>query len=244
MSNGIYVALSGAVAQEQSLDTTAQNLANASLPGYQRTRAVFAEVLRGQATASAGVATPARYAQMSQTSLDMSPGAIAVTNRSLDGVLPAGNYLAVNTPQGERYTRAVHLDIGPGGSLRSGALPVLGENGRPINAAPEGGAVTLSADGDVMQDGASVGRLKVVSFKDARSLAREGGTVLAATAASGAPITQPSSLQVGAVEQSNTETVSAMTDLVSANRVFEAFQRAIDTFRDADKRLVSTVPGA
>jgi hypothetical protein len=31
--------------------------------------------------------------------------------------------------------------------------------------------------------------------------------------------------------------------MVAATRTFEAFQRVIDTFRDADRRVVSTVPG-
>jgi flagellar basal body rod protein FlgG len=33
-----------------------------------------------------------------------------------------------------------------------------------------------------------------------------------------------------------------MTDLVQASRTFEAFQRVIDTFRDADRSVVTTVP--
>ena len=45
MSDGIYVALSGAIAQASSLDTTATNLANASTDGYQRVRTVFREAL-------------------------------------------------------------------------------------------------------------------------------------------------------------------------------------------------------
>ena len=45
MSHGIYAALSGAVAQETSLETTAQNLANAQTAGYRGARPVFHEVL-------------------------------------------------------------------------------------------------------------------------------------------------------------------------------------------------------
>ena len=34
-----------------------------------------------------------------------------------------------------------------------------------------------------------------------------------------------------------------MTDLVTASRTFEAFQRVIDAFRDADRKVTTTVPG-
>jgi flagellar basal body rod protein FlgG len=35
-----------------------------------------------------------------------------------------------------------------------------------------------------------------------------------------------------------------MTDLVSASRSFDAFQRAIDAFRTADQKVTSSVPNA
>ncbi len=45
MSKGVYVALSGAMVQEQSLEATAKNIANASSAGYQRMRPVFKQAL-------------------------------------------------------------------------------------------------------------------------------------------------------------------------------------------------------
>jgi flagellar basal body rod protein FlgG len=51
-------------------------------------------------------------------------------------------------------------------------------------------------------------------------------------------------IQVGQVEESNANVVGAMTDLVTATRTFEAFQRVIDAFRDADRKVVTTVPDA
>jgi len=38
--------------------------------------------------------------------------------------------------------------------------------------------------------------------------------------------------------------VSSMTDLVTASRTFDAFQRILDTFRDEDRKVVTTVPDA
>ena len=44
MAKGVYSALSGAIAAQTSLDVTAQNLANASTPGFKKLRPIF----RGQ----------------------------------------------------------------------------------------------------------------------------------------------------------------------------------------------------
>jgi flagellar basal body rod protein FlgG len=49
-------------------------------------------------------------------------------------------------------------------------------------------------------------------------------------------------LTLGSVEESNATAVSAMTELVTATRTFEAFQRVIDAFREADRKVVTTVP--
>jgi flagellar basal body rod protein FlgG len=52
------------------------------------------------------------------------------------------------------------------------------------------------------------------------------------------------SLAIGSLESSNATTISAMTEMVTATRTFEAFQRVIDAFREADRRVLSSVPGA
>ena len=38
MADGIYVALSGALRETQTLDNVAENVANASTPGYQASK--------------------------------------------------------------------------------------------------------------------------------------------------------------------------------------------------------------
>ncbi len=235
MSDGIYVALSGAVAQEATLDATAQNLANASTPGYQRERSTFREVLSRSDDG-------ARYTT-SGTTLDTAGGAISVTDRPLDVALPPGSYLAVGTPRGERYTRAGSLKMNADGNLTAAGASVLAENEHPIHLDPAGGAVSLSSDGSVLQAGNLVARMRVVSFTKPAELAHEGGTLLTATPLSGPASITHVTLQTGAIEESNATVVSAMTDLVTASRTFDAFQKALDAFRDMDHKAVSSVAG-
>jgi flagellar basal body rod protein FlgG len=238
MADGIYLALSGALAQGARLENTANNLANASTDGYQRARAVFRERV-----SPGGGPVAAHFSVLDATALDTSAGARRSTGRALDAALPEGVFLAVSTPQGERYTRAVSLTLGPDGALRTAhgdAVP--GEDGRPL--VPGAGELTLGPDGALLRGGATVGRLRLVRFARPEALAPEGGARVAATARSGAAQAAPAALEVGAVEESNAPVVSAMTDLVSASRNFEAFQRVIEAFREADRRVVTTVPDA
>lgn len=238
MSRGVYVALSGAVAQERALATTATNLANASTPGYQRLRPVFREVLAGAATRE-----NLRYAEVSATAIDGSRGAIRATGRSLDVALPEGQYLAVTTPRGERYTRAGALTMTADGLLRTTAgTPLVREDGKPMQLIVVAGEPSIQADGSVVQNGEIIARLKVVRGADGTRFTHEGAGLLAAGGP--APAAVVTTLDVGALEDSNATAVVAMTELVTASRTFEAFQRMLDTFGECDRRVLTTTPGA
>jgi flagellar basal body rod protein FlgG len=238
MSRGIYVALSGAVAQQATLDDTAHNLANGSSDGYQRTRVVFREVLAGVAR------NQNHFAVAGETVLDRAQGALRSTGRTLDCALAKDSFLAVGTPRGERYTRAGALEMAPDGALRTAhGQRVLDENGKPIVLDPTAGEPTLTSSGEVAQGGASVARVRTVTFDDPSRLAHEEASMLAATPASGAAKATEPDLSVGVLEESNASVTSAMTDIVTASRTFEAFQSALQTFGDMDRKLVTTVPG-
>jgi flagellar basal body rod protein FlgG len=239
VSRGVYIALSGAVAQEIALESTASNIANASSPGYQRLRPVFREVL-----AQASDADPSlRYASVERTALDASRGPLRTTGRGLDVALPAGAYLAVSTTRGERYTRAGSLVVDADGTLRAGSAPLVSDGGGPIKIAKGGAEPVVAKDGTVRQGDAVLGRLRVVRFAKPEELVAEGGSLLAAGQA-GQPEPSKDEVEVGAVEESNVDAVTSMSELMTATRTFEAFQRAIDAFGEADRKLLTTVPGA
>lgn len=239
MSDGIYTALSGAVAQGRALDATAENLANITTEGYQRLRPVFHEVM-AQATRTAG---RLHDTVVSSQELDGTMGAVRQTGRSLDVSLPAGRYLAVQTPQGERYTRAGSLQVGAdGGIITRAGHAVLGDDGAPLRIDRAQGEAVMNGQGELTQGSTVLGRLKVVQFQRAGALAHEGATVLAATQQSGAAQAAPSSeVTPATIEDSNASAVVAMNELVNVTRTFEAFQRAIDAFREADRRAASTL---
>lgn len=244
MSKGVYSALSGAVATQVSLDTTAQNLANSSTAGYQRLRPIFREALvnaQQNPNRPADPATP-RFTAARGTVIDMSPGVRRQTGRALDVALPERTFLAVSTPRGERYTRAGQIEVTPEGSLRVGGADLVDESGTPIQVDPSK-ELSIGSDGQLSADGEPLARIKLVEFQEPRLLTLEGAALFNASQASGAPTVATGELAVGQIEESNSSPVVAMTDLLTASRLFDAYQRAIDTFRDADRKIV-TVPSA
>lgn len=239
MANGIYVALSAAVAQGTALETTAQNLANANTTGFRGARTVFHEALardlrRGGRLDFVGVAAQA---------LDPTRGAARSTGNALDVVLPERSFLAVETSRGERYTRAGNLHVAPDGALATAAGDhVLGADRKPIRL-PAGATARIDESGAVFAGEERVATLRLVSFAREAEMVPEGATLLAA-APGDAPGAVTGPLAVGAVEASNVAPVEAMAQLLTASRTFDAFERAIDAFRDADRLAARDVPSS
>lgn len=236
MSKGVYVALSGAVAQEAALETTATNVANATNAGYQRVRPVFREALARAARPDPNL----RYAASVQTAIDTAPGATHTTGRPLDVALPRGAYLAVTSDRGERYTRAGALSVDASGTLKASGTPLASEDGAPIAI---NGTLPARIDekGNVFQGETKIAQLRIVTFERPDRLQHEGGDLLAADQA-GAPEKSEHPIVVGALEESNGSVVTAMTELMATSRSFEAFQKMIDAFGEADRKVLTTVP--
>lgn len=236
MSHGIYAALSGAVAQMSALDQTATNVANASTAGFRAARPVFHELISKDGRAGGGV----RYTAMTGTAIDSSPGQLRSTGRALDVVPASTDFLAVGTARGERYSRAGALTIGVDGTLKSvSGDSMLGEDGKPVKVDPAT-SIAIGSDGAVLSNGAVVGRLRIVSFPRPEELQRQGA-MLFDVGTAGAPIPSKQALQVGALEDSNTSPIRGMTDLLQTSRMFEAVQRTIEAFHEADRKVL-TIP--
>lgn len=239
MSKGVYVALSGAVAQEVAVEATAGNVANATSPGFQRLRPVFRQALAN----AMGGDRNLRYVAVGRTAVDTAPGTVRSTGRPLDVALPEGAYLSVSTPRGERFTRAGSITLAADGSLRIAGGQLVGEGGQPIRPAKDGGEVRVEPDGTLRQGTNAIGKLRVVTFERPDALEHEGAGLLVGTNA-GAQTVAKEPLEVGALEESNAQPVVAMTELMTATRTFEAFQRVLDSFGEVDRKLLTTVPGA
>ncbi len=238
MGSGLYAALSGALSQQRQLDTTATNLANVSTDGYRSIRPVFREVL----SETAGPRERAHFSVVRSTAIDTQRGALKTTERPLDIALPENSFLAVQTPAGERYTRAGSLTLNADGVLQTRTgLTVLSEAEQPIVSDSTEG-LSITPQGEVRAGDEGIAFLRVVRFEDPRQMTYEGQGLLAALPDAGEPVVSDELLEVGRLEQSNASAVKAMTDLMTATRMFEAMQRAITTFSSVNRRLVTTVP--
>src|SRR3954466_10772961 len=118
MSDGIYSALSGALAQERNLQVTANNVANANTTGFKADRPSFYETLTKVRDPKA-LSPSLRYVHVADVQTDQGMGAFKLTERPLDVALQGDGFFTIETPKGERYTRAGSFVVDHEGTLRT-----------------------------------------------------------------------------------------------------------------------------
>jgi len=141
MSTGIWSAASGAVGQIAALDSAAQNIANATTPGFKAEEAVFRQTLVKSIDRNTGTRS-LRYAVSRTTVPDFRAGQMVQTGRPLDvAITDDKSFFMVSTPQGERYTRAGSFRMSVDGrspprmATRSSARIVARSRSTPTSAA-------------------------------------------------------------------------------------------------------------
>jgi flagellar basal-body rod protein FlgF len=239
MSDGIYSATSGAISQQRSLEVVANNVANATAVGYRGDRTAFREAL-ARAQGAAVPSKSMRYVTVSKVQTDASQGGLRQTGNPLDLALQGEGYFAIQTPQGERYTRNGSFVLDAGGIVRThdgyAVLSEAGDRPQPLTIPDRTATVEVSPDGTVAADGAQIGRLRIVDFDDPNMLIKEGNLLFTTPPEMAPKATDRTEIAQGFLETANVNAISSVNELVTANRSFEAFQRVIRTFGQIDDR--------
>jgi len=236
------------LAVEARQEAIANNIANASTAGYKRSEPVtlgFYEIFSGARRTPAffdADAAPGGGLKIVETSPDLSAGTLQTTENPFSMALQGPGYFTVDTPAGERYTRAGSFTLDrDGGLVTQEGYPVQSTTGQPIDA--RGGKVVVSTDGTVRVDGVVRGQVRVVEFEDPRRLTRTGDSLFSASEAVLATRRAANATQVqgNATEMSNVNLPREMTSMMLGLRAYEANQRSIQAIDSTMSRLIEQV---
>lgn len=243
MSDIYQIANLGLVDSRQRLEAVSLNAASASLTGYRRHMVAgrtFDSTLSGldvlaasSVAASSLSVTPRAIPQQ----VDLQPGALSSTGRSLDLAIDADDsFFALTDGTQIWLTRAGEFRLNERGVLVGERdLPVVGTQG---DLRLPGSDVTVSADGQITHRGVVVGALQLFRPIDRVSLQAAAGSLLLSP--SGVEPVEPSEARVrsGTLEASNTDASTEMLSLMSLSRQFESLSRVLQSYDELLGRTI------
>lgn len=219
MIRGISQAASAMVARSRQQDAIANNLANAETPGFKR-ESIF---MRRLEAAHTDPRQPWYIPLQQEKYTDFTQGPLDQTDNPFNAAIDGQGFFVVETPEGERYTRAGVFTLNEEGQLvTTDGNPVLSESG-PIVL--NGGDFVVGEHGEVSQDGVERGRLRLVRFDNPQSLTAQGRNLF--TTKEEAQTDETSSVRQGYIERANFDLVQQMVDMMTTYRYFETAQKAV-----------------
>lgn len=256
MLRAMYSGISGLKNFQQKLDVIGNNIANVNTYGYKKGRATFADMVSQNiqgAKANDGViggVNPKQVGLGSQLStIDNihTQGSIQNTNRPLDMAISGDGYFTVTDGINDFYTRAGNFYLDETGQLvNSDGLMVQPNVNIPVDAQSfsidPSGVVSFVDNAGTLQN---AGQLEITTFSNPGGLEKKGGNLFSETQNSGAPnaVTAGTGgsgkLVVGALEMSNVDLSEEFTEMITAQRGFQANTRIITTSDEILQELVN-----
>ncbi|MPY24920.1 flagellar basal-body rod protein FlgF [Shewanella psychropiezotolerans] len=238
MDKLLYVAMSGAKQNMNSLAVRANNLANANTDGFK------ADMEQARSMQAFGEGLPTRVFAMTESpSADFTAGPIKTTGRDLDIAVKGDGWIAVQSADGgEAYTRSGSLSFDTTGLLRNDrGNPIMGDAGPIVLPLPiekieiaQDGIISVRPLGSTAEVIEEVGRIKLVNPGNQNLMRGEDG-LFRLISGDNAPADPFITLESGAVEGSNVNAVSEMVALIDIQRQFEMQVKMMKTAEEMDQ---------
>lgn len=232
MNDALYIAATGMKAQTAQIDSVANNVANASTPGFKRSSLRFGDLMASGATAPLqgdALASPAGV-KIAALQRSFAAGELKRTDDVMALAIQGDGFLEVQLPDGSAaFARSARLEIGADRLLATAdGLPLR----QHISVPQDVHRIAIAEDGQVQGTDdagrtATLGRIDVAMFASPASLHSLGDGLWQASAKSGEAVLSPAGeagagrLKQGYQEASNVQLVEEMVQLMVAQRAYE-----------------------
>ncbi len=235
MSTSI-VTLGRQVGLMREMTAIAGNIANASTTGYRGEGVLFTEFVE---TTPGGdsLSMAAARARI----IDLGQGALTRTGGTFDLAIEGEGFFLVQTPAGERLTRAGAFTPNEAGDLVTpqGHL-LLDAGGAPVFAPPGAETIAVAPDGSLSADGAPIARIGLWRPVDPTDLTREAGVLFRADQGV-EPALEAGRILQGRLEGSNVDPVIEIARMIEVQRAYELGQAFLDRESDRRSKLIDTL---
>ena len=238
------VLLSGQVALAQAMDVVANNIANANTTGFKREGIAFNTYLKHDDRPGATNKKPTQFVYDRGTYRDTSAGPIVNTGNPLDLAIQGKGFFQIQMADGTTaYTRAGAFQLDPQGQIETlSGQPVMGDGGNPIIIPVTASQVNISGDGFVtarVDEGtqlAQIGKIPLVKFDNEQDMQAQGNGLY--TTKQEAQEDKDAVIKQGAIEQSNVQPVTEITDMI---QIMRSYEMAANMISNENERQTSAV---
>ena len=223
MDNAGYAAITRQAGLAHEMRVVANNVANASTTGFRAEGVIFSEYVNVLSSDhdSLSMAT----GRVRQTR-DLQ-GVLNQTNATYDLAIEGDGFFLIQTPDGERLTRAGHFGPNANGDLvTADGYPVLDAGGAPVFVPAAAGHIAIGADGVISADGQLIGQVGLVVPVNPDGMIREGGTRFAAP--DGIEPAVDGRVLQGFLEGSNVNPIGEISRMIEVQRAYELGQSFMD----------------
>ncbi len=212
-------AVQGGLRQEKQFELISNHLANAGTTGFKADILSFDHMFKANLT------------------VDTTQGSLQETGNKLDCAIDGKGFFKIQTAQGVRYTRNGNFSINRDQTLvTKNGDEVLSDSG-PITIT--GKNIHIGQNGEISADGTIIDRIALTDFKSSNKLQKIGNSLFAHN---GPPedqiIPMESSVRQGALEQPNISIAREMVKMINSHRMYEAYQKMIQTFDEVDSKAI------
>lgn len=223
----------------KQMDVVSNNMANMNTSGYKQDDVMFKSFVAQTQNAKDFGNVPVYFSQDVATFSNFSTGPLVSTGNSLDVAIKGDAFFAVETQDGEKYTRKGNFALNADGMLiTDDGNALLSENGEPFFIAPGETQIAISESGDVSTENGVIGRIKLVSFEDNHKLQKVSGTMFENVSGNLMSDADEVVVAQGYIEKSNVNSIEEMTKMVKLQRSYEIVQQMID---QEHERLSNTI---
>ena len=220
MDAALYTTLNRQSGLMREMGVIANNIANGSTAGFRREGVVFSEYV-----AAMDRDPSLSMAHASGRHVDLSQATLSQTGGTFDFAIQGEGFFLVETPQGERLTRAGSFTPSAEGELVTpDGFRLLDAGGAPIFVPPDA-KVALARDGTLSANGEALAQVGLWRPTDPLALRHQSGTLFDAGALE--PVEDGQVLQ-GMLEDSNVQPVSEIARMIEVQRAYELGQKFLD----------------
>ena len=171
--------------------------------------------------------------------VDLTQATLSQTGGSFDFAIQGDGFFLIETPEGERLTRAGAFTPNAEGELVTpDGYRLLDAGGAPVFVPPDAKAVGLSQDGTLSAEGQPIAQIGLWQPADPLALRHQAGTLFDGGELE--PVENGTVIQ-GMLEESNVQPVSEIARMIEVQRAYELGQKFLDAEDDRVRGVIQAL---